>query len=151
MCIILKGFIEFVRVLLLFYVLFFWLKGMCNLRSLTKGQTYTPCTGRQSLNHWTAGQVPTLTVLMCFHPLIRSHSCWRTKCPLSLARGILFGWFLCILDMTLIALESSLFPGTWSRFKSILHTFCPKPKRWPRGMVWGGRREEGSGWGTHEK
>ena len=20
---------------------------------------------------------------------------------------------------------------------------------WPRGMVWGGRREEGSGWGTH--
>ena len=21
--------------------------------------------------------------------------------------------------------------------------------RWPRGMVWGGRREEGSGWGTH--
>ena len=21
----------------------------------------------------------------------------------------------------------------------------------PRGMVWGGRREEGSGWGTHEK
>ena len=20
----------------------------------------------------------------------------------------------------------------------------------PRGMVWGGRREEGSGWGTHE-
>ena len=22
-------------------------------------------------------------------------------------------------------------------------------KLWPRGMVWGGRREEGSGWGTH--
>jgi len=21
----------------------------------------------------------------------------------------------------------------------------------PRGMVWGGRREEGSGWGTHVK
>ena len=112
-------------ILLLLYVLFFWLKGMCNLRSLTKGQTYTPCTGRLSVNHRTARQVHILTVLMCFHLLISSHSCWCTKCPLSLARGILFGWFLCILDMILIALESSLFPGTWSRSKSILHTFCP--------------------------
>ena len=33
---IFKVFIEFVTVLLLFYVLVFWLQGMCDLNSLTR-------------------------------------------------------------------------------------------------------------------
>ena len=44
-----KVFIEFVTVLLLFYVLVFWLRGMWNLSSLTRDRTHTPCIGRQSL------------------------------------------------------------------------------------------------------
>ena len=47
--IILKVFIEF-TVLLLFYVLVFWPRGMWDLSSL--------CTGRWSPNHWTTREVP---------------------------------------------------------------------------------------------
>ena len=53
-------FIEFVTILLLFYVLAFWLQGIWGLSSLTKDQTHIPCVGRQSLNHWTAREVPGL-------------------------------------------------------------------------------------------
>ena len=38
-----------------------------------------------------------------------------------------------------------LWPSPWSS----LRTFGACALGWPRGMVWGGRREEGSGWGTH--
>ena len=55
-----KVFIEFVTVLLLFYVLVFWLRGMWNLSSPTRDRTCTPCIGRQSLNHWTMREVPDL-------------------------------------------------------------------------------------------
>ena len=55
---IFKLFIEFVTVLLLFYVLVFWLQGMWDLSSLTRDQTHTPCIGRRSLNHWTIREVP---------------------------------------------------------------------------------------------
>ena len=47
---IFEVFIEFVTILLLFYVLFFWLRGMWDLSS--------PCIGRRSLNHWTTREVP---------------------------------------------------------------------------------------------
>ena len=50
--------IEFVTVLLLFYVLVVWLQGMWDLSSLTRDPTCTPCPGRQGLNHWTAREVP---------------------------------------------------------------------------------------------
>ena len=53
----LKVFIEFVAVLLLFYVLVFWLRGMWDPSSPTRDQTRTPCIGRRSLNHWTAREV----------------------------------------------------------------------------------------------
>ena len=46
MCIICKGFIEYVTKLFLFYVLVFWLQGMWDLSSLARDQTYTPCLGR---------------------------------------------------------------------------------------------------------
>ena len=38
------------------YVLFFWPRCMWAFKSLTRGQT--PCTGRQSLSHWTTREVP---------------------------------------------------------------------------------------------
>jgi len=51
-------FVEFVTVLLLFYVLGFWLGGMWDLSSLTKDRTSTPCIERQSFNHGTAKKFP---------------------------------------------------------------------------------------------
>ena len=47
---------EFVTTLLLFYVLgcFFWPQDMRDFGSLTRDQTWTSCTERQSLNHWIA-------------------------------------------------------------------------------------------------
>ena len=41
-----KGFIEFVTIMLLFYVLNFWLQGMWNLSSPARDRTCTPCLGR---------------------------------------------------------------------------------------------------------
>ena len=58
---IFKVFIEFVTILLLFYVLVFWPRGMWGLTSLTRDQTHTPFIGRQSLNHWTTREVPVIT------------------------------------------------------------------------------------------
>ena len=56
---ILKISIEFVIILLLFYVLvFFWPGGMWDLIFPIRDQTNTLCTGRQSLNHWTTREVP---------------------------------------------------------------------------------------------
>ena len=54
---IFKVFIEFVTILLLFYVLVFWLRGTWDLSSLTRDQTHTRCIGRRSLNHWSAREV----------------------------------------------------------------------------------------------
>ena len=54
---IFKVFIEFVTVLLLFWVLVFWSWGIWDLSSQTRDQTHTPCIGRQSLNHWTTREV----------------------------------------------------------------------------------------------
>ena len=53
-----KVFIEFVTILLLFYVLFFWPRGMWDLISPTRDRTCTLCIGRQSLNRWTAREIP---------------------------------------------------------------------------------------------
>ena len=52
---IFKVFIELITILLLFYILVFWLQGMC---SSTRDQIFTPCIGMQSLNHWIAREVP---------------------------------------------------------------------------------------------
>ena len=59
----LKIFIKFVTILLLLYVLLFWLQGMWALGSLTRDWACTPCIGRQSLNHWTAREVPLVSFL----------------------------------------------------------------------------------------
>jgi hypothetical protein len=49
---------EFVIILLLFYVTVFWPRGMWDLSPPTRDQTHTPCIERQSPNHWAAREVP---------------------------------------------------------------------------------------------
>ena len=55
---IFKIFIEFITILLLFYVLVFWPWGMWDFSLPTRDRTHILCTGRQSLNHWTTREVP---------------------------------------------------------------------------------------------
>ena len=55
---IFKVFIEFVTVLLLFYVLFFCMQNIWDLSFPTRDQTRTACIGRPSLNLWAAREVP---------------------------------------------------------------------------------------------
>ena len=66
---IFKDFIEFVAILLLFYILVFWPQGTWDLSFLTRDRISSPCIGRQSLNHWTTSKVPYETpkgrILMC--------------------------------------------------------------------------------------
>ena len=69
---IFKVFIEFVTILLLLYVLVFWLRGTWDLSSPARDQARTPCIGWQSLNHWTAREVPESTVFLL--SLIGGHS-----------------------------------------------------------------------------
>ena len=59
---LLKVCIEFVTILLLFYVLVLWPRGMWYLSSPTRDQTHTPRVGRQSLSHWTTGDVCSLFI-----------------------------------------------------------------------------------------
>ena len=47
---IFKFFIEFVTILLLFYILVFWPPGMWDLSFTTRSRTSIPCIGRQTLN-----------------------------------------------------------------------------------------------------
>ena len=74
---ILKILIEFVTILLLFYILVFWLPGIWDLHSLTRDGTHVPCIGRRSLSHWTTREVfwflcfliqPCRDQLWCFQP-----------------------------------------------------------------------------------
>ena len=55
---IFKVFIEFVTILLLFYVLVFWRRGMWDPSSPTRDRIHTPCIGRRSPSHWTTREVP---------------------------------------------------------------------------------------------
>ena len=55
---IFKVFIEFVTILLLFYVLVSWPRGTWGLSSSARDQTHTLCIGRRSSNHWITWEVP---------------------------------------------------------------------------------------------
>ena len=57
--------------------LVFWPQGVWDLSFLTRDRTCTPCTGKQSLNHWTTREVWKLFALMSPHPweLIPSSVC----------------------------------------------------------------------------
>ena len=63
---IFKAFIEFITRLLPFDVLFFWSQDTWDLSFLARDRTHTPCTGRQSFNHWTAREVPLLILYLNF-------------------------------------------------------------------------------------
>ena len=69
---IFKVFIEFVTVLLLFMFWIFWPRGMWNLSSPTRDWTCFLCIGRQSLNHWTAGEVPTVPLASLVAQLVKN-------------------------------------------------------------------------------
>ena len=58
-----KIFIEFVTILLLFYVLVFRPQDMWGLSSPTRGQTHTSSPGRQSLNHQTTREISSSLLL----------------------------------------------------------------------------------------
>ena len=74
----LKNFIEFVTILLQFYVLFFCSWGMWNLNFLVRNQTHTPCTGRWSLNHWTTRDVPwNILLIPISFPSIKTSGLWN--------------------------------------------------------------------------
>ena len=47
-----------------FMFFFFWLQDIWYLNSPTRGQTCTPCIGRQSLNHWTAKDIPSVSFII---------------------------------------------------------------------------------------
>ena len=66
---IFEVFIEFVTVLLLFM---FWPRGMYNLSSPTRDQTCFLCIGRQSLNHWTTREVPTVLLASLVTQLVKN-------------------------------------------------------------------------------
>ena len=71
-----KVFIEFVTILLLFYVWVFWPQGTWGLSSLTRDPTCTPCV----LNHWTTREVPP-HILMCgYWKKVKKNSCSYEFC-----------------------------------------------------------------------
>ena len=45
---------------------------MWHLSSLTRDQTDTPCIGRQSLNHWTTREVPTVLLPSLVAQLVKN-------------------------------------------------------------------------------
>ena len=81
-----KVFSEFGTILLLFYVLVPCPRGMWSPSSLTRDQTRTPCTGKQSLNHWITREGPGLLICSFFQDdleatnqdISKSHSLGRS-------------------------------------------------------------------------
>ena len=69
----------------------FWSQGMWDLSALTRDEGHAPCIARQSLNHWTAKEIPTLLVLSdmslccccwyCFHIPLESLMELCTRVP----------------------------------------------------------------------
>ena len=63
---IFKVFIEFCTILSPFYVLVFWPRGTGDLGSPSRDRTFTPCAGRQSVNHWTTREVQWIPMKIVF-------------------------------------------------------------------------------------
>ena len=78
---IFKAFIEFVTILLLFYVLVFWPQVMWNLTSPTGDQTHLPCVGRQSLNYWITREVPHVQYLTVCNVHVKCYCSVAKSCP----------------------------------------------------------------------
>ena len=104
---ILKVFIEFVTILLPFYILFFWSRGMWNFSSLARDQTHTSYTGRQILTTGLTGKSPGV-ILYAFQSLCISF--WSVIIY-TLALFLPDCEFLESRDYTFCV--SSPVPGTW--------------------------------------
>ena len=57
-----------------FHVLVFWLWGLWDPSSLTRGGNHAPCVGRWSPNHWTSREVPYLCFLLLYNGRVVSDS-----------------------------------------------------------------------------
>ena len=69
--------LEFVIILLLFYVLVFWAPGMWDLSSLIRDWNHIPWAERRSLNHWTTREV---LWTMDFKNHIACHNSFKHNC-----------------------------------------------------------------------
>ena len=95
-----KVFIEFATVLLLFYVLVFWPKGMWDLSSLTKNRACTPALGGEVLATGLPGNSLTrseavfcrTSLLVLFQPSTRCQTCLHP-----IPRGQLSPWWSALL------------------------------------------------------
>ena len=85
-----KVFIKFVTILFLLYVLVFWTWDVCDLSSLTRYRSGTPCIGRQSPTYWTATEVPWMTLNLTFSCAIFQNSTGSVSSD-SLLGGWLWG------------------------------------------------------------
>ena len=99
--------IEFVTILLPFYILFFWSRGMWNFSSLARDQTHTSYTGRQILTTGLTGKSPGV-ILYAFQSLCISF--WSVIIY-TLALFLPDCEFLESRDYTFCV--SSPVPGTW--------------------------------------
>ena len=75
----------------------FWPQGMWDISSPTRDQTHTPCIGRQSLNHWTAREVPRTSVLTVRQNLVSASSSKTFQTPPTLPLQGRKNNFLCTL------------------------------------------------------
>ena len=91
---ILKVFIEFITILLLFYVLgfggSFWPWGMWDLSFLTRDQTHTLYIGKWNLNQWTKKEVLKTLFLKCSCIFPFTRDCYVTTCFELLSIAVLF-------------------------------------------------------------
>ena len=69
--------LEFVIILLLFYVLVFWAPGMWDLSSLIRDWNHIPWAERRSLSHWTTREV---LWTMDFKNHIACHNLFKHNC-----------------------------------------------------------------------
>ena len=97
---IFKVFIEFITILLLFYVLVFWPRGMWDLSSPTRDRTRIPCIVKWSPNHWTTREVPCPIFSGLFILIIEQQFFIYSGCK----------WGMCIADLSPILWLVYLFP-----------------------------------------
>ena len=72
-------FIEFVTILLQFYIMVFWSWSIWDLSFLTRDRTHTHYIGRWSLNHWSSRGFPYPVIFILIHGRLEKMWYWRTR------------------------------------------------------------------------